>query len=83
MKQLFGVRKVIGTFVKQVPRCEVDDHQIHPVIPRASLVCINRTLGDDVDELGSRGKYLAGQFRFMGNCPPTPPLSHHFAPSEK
>ena len=23
------------------------------------------------------------QFRFPGNCPPTPPLSHHFALSEK
>ena len=22
-------------------------------------------------------------FRFLGNCPPTPPLSHHFALSEK
>ena len=60
MKQLFGVRKVIGTFVKQVPRCEVDDHQIHPVIPRASLVCINRTLGDDVDELGVKGQIPSG-----------------------
>ena len=46
MKQLFGARKVIGTFEKLVPRCEVDDHQIHPVIPRASLVCINRILGE-------------------------------------
>ena len=25
----------------------------------------------------------ADQFRFLGNCPPTPPLSHHFALSEK
>ena len=23
------------------------------------------------------------QFRFHGNCPPTPPLSHHFPLSEK
>ena len=23
------------------------------------------------------------QFRFLGNCPPTPPLSQHFALSEK
>ena len=23
------------------------------------------------------------QFRFLGNCPPTPPLSHHFSLSEK
>ena len=23
------------------------------------------------------------QFRFLGNCPHTPPLSHHFALSEK
>ena len=23
------------------------------------------------------------QFRFPGNCPPTPPLSHHFALSER
>ena len=23
------------------------------------------------------------QFRFPGNCPPTPPLSHHFILSEK
>ena len=23
------------------------------------------------------------QFRPLGNCPPTPPLSHHFALSEK
>ena len=22
------------------------------------------------------------QFRFLGNCPPTPPLTQHFAPSE-
>ena len=60
MKQLFGVQKVIGTFVKQVPWCEVDGHQIHPVIPRASLVCINRTLGDDVDELGVKGQIPSG-----------------------
>ena len=26
---------------------------------------------------------LMDQFRFLGNCPPTPPLSHHFAVSEK
>ena len=26
--------------------------------------------------------YLS-QFRFLLNCPPTPPLSHHFAQSEK
>ena len=24
-----------------------------------------------------------GQCRFLGNCPPTPPLSHHFAISEQ
>ena len=34
------------------------------------------------------GSLLSGldqkdQFRFLGNCPPTPPLSHHFAISEK
>ena len=23
------------------------------------------------------------RLRFLGNCPPTPPLSHHFALSEK
>ena len=23
------------------------------------------------------------QYRFLGNCPPTPPLSQHFALSEK
>ena len=23
------------------------------------------------------------QFRFLGNCPPIPPLSHHFAQSKK
>ena len=23
------------------------------------------------------------QFRFLGNCPPTPPLSHHFSLSER
>ena len=22
------------------------------------------------------------QFRFQGNCPPTPPLTQHFAPTE-
>ena len=28
-------------------------------------------------------KYVSSvQFRFLGNCPPTPPLSHHFAQSE-
>ena len=83
MKQLFGARKVIGTFEKQVPRCEVDDHQIHPVIPCASLVCINRILGETGTSWGSRGKYLAGQFRFLGNCPTIPPLSHYFSLSEK
>ena len=28
------------------------------------------------------GPYL-DQFRFLGNCPPTPPLTQHFAPSKK
>ena len=23
------------------------------------------------------------QYRFLGNCPPTPPLTHHFALGEK
>ena len=27
--------------------------------------------------------FVSDQFRFVGNCPPTPPLSHHFALSEK
>ena len=26
---------------------------------------------------------ILDQFRFLGNCPPTPPLIHHFALSEK
>ena len=26
---------------------------------------------------------LSDQSRFLGNCPPTPPLSHHFALSER
>ena len=26
---------------------------------------------------------IMDQFRFLGNCPPTPPLAQHFAPSEK
>ena len=26
---------------------------------------------------------VLGQFRFLGNCPPTPPLSQHFALIEK
>ena len=26
---------------------------------------------------------IMDQFRFLGNCPPTPPLTQHFAPSEK
>ena len=25
----------------------------------------------------------ADKFRFLGNCPPTPPLSQHFALSER
>ena len=25
---------------------------------------------------------VMGQFRFLGNCPPTLPLTQHFAPSE-
>ena len=28
------------------------------------------------------GPYL-DQFRFLGNCPPTPPLTQHFAPSKQ
>ena len=28
-------------------------------------------------------KQLLDQFRFLGNCPPTPPLSQHFALGEK
>ena len=28
-------------------------------------------------------KKLLDQFRFLGNCPPTPHLSQHFALSEK
>ena len=27
-------------------------------------------------------KRISGQFRFLGNCPPTPALTQHFAPSE-
>ena len=34
-----------------------------------------------VDQTG--GEKKTGQFRFLGNCPPTPPLSHHFALSQK
>ena len=34
-----------------------------------------------VDQTG--GEKKPHQFRFLGNCPPTPPLSHHFALSEK
>ena len=30
-----------------------------------------------------QGEMGKEQFRFLGNCPPTPPLSHHFALSEK
>ena len=26
---------------------------------------------------------LKNQFSFMGNCPPTPPLSYHFAIDKK
>jgi len=29
------------------------------------------------------GLCLQGQYTFLANCPPTPPLSQHFAPSEK
>ena len=29
------------------------------------------------------GPNFSDQLRFPGNCPPTPPLSHHFALSEK
>ena len=29
------------------------------------------------------GKVIIDEFKFLGNCPPTPPLSHHFALSEK
>ena len=31
---------------------------------------------------GCRHVFL-DQFRFLGNCPTTPPLSHHFVLSEK
>ena len=31
----------------------------------------------------NKSKRKADQFRFLGNCAPTPPLSHHFALSEK
>ena len=34
-----------------------------------------------VDQTG--GEKKPDQFRFLENCPPTPPLSHHFALSEK
>ena len=30
-----------------------------------------------------KGVLFAEQFRFLGNYPPTPPLSQHFALSEK
>ena len=33
-----------------------------------------------VDQTG--GEKKPDQFRFLENCPPTPPLSHHFALSE-
>ena len=26
---------------------------------------------------------IGDQFKFLGNCPPTPPLTQHFALSEK
>ena len=27
-------------------------------------------------------KRISDQIKFLGNCPPTPPLTQHFAPSE-
>ena len=34
-------------------------------------------------EILNEGKLKSDQFRFLGNCPPTPPLSQHFALNEK
>ena len=28
------------------------------------------------------GKHIWDHYTFLGNCPPTPPLDQHFAPSE-
>ena len=52
---------------------------------RAVPVSMEATVGVNVaeDEKGKFLKKASDQFRFLGNCPPTPPLSHHFAQSEK
>ena len=34
-------------------------------------------------DLWGPGIKITDQFRFLGNCPPTPPLSQHFALNEK
>ena len=40
-------------------------------------------LGTGLLHTHSDGIFGVHQFRFLGNCPPTPPISHHFAQSEK
>ena len=40
-------------------------------------------LGTGLLHTHSDGIFGLDQFRFLGNCPRTPPLSHHFAQSEK
>ena len=46
---------------------------------------IERNTWDHTWESNSRSPptQRANQFRFLGNCPPTPPLTQHFALSEK
>ena len=48
---------------------------------RAVPVSMEATVGVNVAE-DEKGK-ASDQLRFLGNCPPTPALSHHFAQSEK
>ena len=54
-------------FVKKIP-----SEEAAALSSPKSQSCVELCCGTQVD-----------QFRFPGNCPPTRPLSHHFAPSEK
>ena len=56
-----------------------------PSCPLVATISLQySTLEDDNFEWGkAMGEKISDQFRFRGNCSPTPPLSHHFALREK
>ena len=54
------------------------------VDPENVSLSLNRVVYSiEVADLYKDSVDVLEQFRFLGNCPPTPPLSHHFSLSER